>query len=117
MSWSSDGSHPVNLTNHSANDLSPDWSPNGTTIVFEPIRDGNMVPFLTRLPLSALLATSPSGGRAEAHHEGDTHLLLRICFISSNRMLNVFPCGSDSGSKEAIVAEVSLRSFWIKTME
>ena len=36
-----DGTHPINLTNHPADDNSPDWSPDGLRIVFSSNQDGN----------------------------------------------------------------------------
>lgn len=38
---SAEGSHVTKLTNHSANDLSPAWSPDGTMIAFGSDREGN----------------------------------------------------------------------------
>lgn len=37
-----DGSNPVNLTNHDANDYEPAWSPDGTQIAIATERDGNV---------------------------------------------------------------------------
>ncbi|MCA9998122.1 MAG: PD40 domain-containing protein, partial [Anaerolineales bacterium] len=36
-----DGSHRTQLTNHSASDADPDWSPDSTQLVFASSRDGN----------------------------------------------------------------------------
>ncbi len=36
-----DGRNRVNLTNHPANDFSPEWSPDGSKIIFRTDRDGN----------------------------------------------------------------------------
>jgi TolB protein len=36
-----DGSNPVNLTNHPADDAYPAWSPDGSKIVFQSSRNGN----------------------------------------------------------------------------
>ena len=36
-----DGTNPINLTNHPARDVRPDWSPDGLQIVFSSNRDGD----------------------------------------------------------------------------
>ncbi len=36
-----DGTHPVNLTNHPKTDMQPSWSPDGSKILFTSLRDGN----------------------------------------------------------------------------
>ena len=36
-----DGTHPINLTNHPADDRHPDWSPDGLQIAFSSDRNGN----------------------------------------------------------------------------
>jgi Tol biopolymer transport system component len=38
--FGADGTNPVNLTNHAANDFAPNWSSDGARIVFESSRDG-----------------------------------------------------------------------------
>jgi len=70
-----DGSNPTNLTNHPAQDGSPDWSPDGTRIAFHSDRDGvpnlyvmnadgSEVTRLTNSPASNVNpAWSPDGSR------------------------------------------------------
>ena len=63
-----DGSPPVNLTNHPAADRNPAWSPDGTTIAFASDRDGASALFLmkpdgtgtVRLPVPVIAASGPT---------------------------------------------------------
>jgi Tol biopolymer transport system component len=83
----SDGSNPLNLTQHPANDLSPDWSPDGKTIIFESIRDGNYEIYaidpdgsnlrrLTEHPLEDQHARwSPDGTEILYSHHGKLYLM------------------------------------------
>lgn len=74
----SDGSNPINLTNHPARDLFPDWSPDGNQIVFASNRDtmiaanseiyvmdadGSNVSRLTDMGIADCPAWSPDGAR------------------------------------------------------
>ncbi len=82
-----DGSNPVNLTQHSANDLSPDWSPDVNTIIFESMRDGNYEIYaiepdgtnlrrLTNHPLEDQHARwSPDGTAILYSHHGELYLM------------------------------------------
>ncbi|HEX6033251.1 MAG TPA: hypothetical protein VFY83_02410, partial [Anaerolineales bacterium] len=82
-----DGSNPLNLTRHPANDFSPDWSPDGKTIAFESIRDGNYEIYtvnpdgrdlrrLTEHPLEDQHPRwSPDGTAILYSHHGELHLM------------------------------------------
>ena len=45
---------PIRLTNHSANDISPAWSPDGKQIVFASNRDGNYNIYVVDVPQTIL---------------------------------------------------------------
>jgi TolB protein len=65
---SADGSNPMNLTNNSAKDTDPCWSPDGTKIAFASDRDGNLEIYtmavdgsnITRLTDNAAEDSSPT---------------------------------------------------------
>jgi Tol biopolymer transport system component len=79
----SDGSGPVNLTNHPAGDFSPTWSPDGRQIAFWSDRDGAPAVYtmtadgteLRRISAGQDPAWSPDGSRIALSREGSIFLV------------------------------------------
>ena len=121
----SDGSDQTRLTNHSANDSNPAWSPGGAKIAFDSFRDGDREIYvmtstggdLTNLTNNSALDEtpqwSPDGSKIAFRSDRDSDAEIYVMTSTGGNPTNLTnnsgqdsdPAWSPDGSKIAFVAE------------
>jgi Tol biopolymer transport system component len=114
----SDGSNQIRLTNNSANDLGPSWSPDGSIIAFYSDRDGNFEIYVMGLNQTRLTdnstddrgpSWSPDGSQIAFHSNRDDNAEIYVMDadgsnqtrLTYNSAGDYWPSWSPDGSKIA----------------
>lgn len=87
-----DGSDPINLTNHPSNDRNPSWSPNGEKLLFSSDRSGNYELYVLDIASGELTQITESSSNAT---QGDWSINDEVVFVSD-----------EDGDKEIIIMKL-----------